>query len=107
VAVAQGYAQDLPAILDEWGHARIDRIVSGLPWAAWGDEIQDPIFDAILATLAPDGRMVTFAYLGAHMMPAARRLKQKLQARFERVSKSPTVLANVPPAFVYICENPR
>ena len=31
VTVDERYAQDLPAIVKDWGHERVDRVVSGLP----------------------------------------------------------------------------
>lgn len=106
LAVEERYAQDLPAILAARGLSRADRVVSSLPWAIWSQELQDAVFRAIVDVLAPDGRMVTFAYVHALPLPAARRLRRALEARFARVGTTRVAWRNVPPAFVYVCDGP-
>jgi phosphatidylethanolamine/phosphatidyl-N-methylethanolamine N-methyltransferase len=105
--IEQRYAQDLRAILGEMGQERADRVVSSLPWAIWSDELQAEVFAAILDVLADDGRMVTFAYVHALMLPAARRLRRALESRFEEVRTTRVAWWNVPPALVYVCDRPR
>lgn len=107
VRVERRYAQQLRAILTDMGQTRADRIVSSLPWAIWSDELQREVFDAILNVLAPDGIMVTFGYLHAQPLPAARRLRATLNARFERVSTTPVAWRNLPPALVFVCHGPK
>jgi phosphatidylethanolamine/phosphatidyl-N-methylethanolamine N-methyltransferase len=107
VRVEERFAQQLRAILDEMGLERVDRVVSSLPWAIWPQALQAEVFAAILDVLAPDGRMVTFGYLHALPLPAARRLRAALEARFESVETTPAAWANVPPALVYVCDRPR
>jgi phospholipid N-methyltransferase len=107
LALEERYAQDLPAILRERGHARADRVVSSLPWAIWTEELQAEVFGAILRVLAPDGRMVTFAYVHALALPAAKRLRRALEARFGEVRTTRTAWRNLPPALVYVCSQPR
>jgi phospholipid N-methyltransferase len=82
-------------------------IVSGLPWAAFGQELQDELLDAVTDTLAPDGAFTTFAYTLARWAPPARRLRRSLGAEFDEVVTGRTVWANVPPAFVYFCRRTR
>jgi phosphatidylethanolamine/phosphatidyl-N-methylethanolamine N-methyltransferase len=106
VRVEERYAQDLRAILGEMGHDRADRVVSSLPWAIWPESLQNDVFAAILDVLAPDGRMVTFGYVHAQPLPAARRLRRALEARFAEVSTTPVAWRNVPPALVYVCARP-
>ena len=101
------YAQDLRAILTAMGHDRADRVVSSLPWAIWTEELQAEIFAAILDVLAPDGKMVTFAYVHALALPAAKRLRRALEARFSEVRTTRTAWRNLPPALVYVCSQPR
>jgi phospholipid N-methyltransferase len=107
VRVEERFAQDLRAILDGMGIERVDRVVSSLPWAIWPEGLQDEVFSAILEVLAPEGRMVTFGYLHALPLPAARRLRRALEARFHTVDTTPAAWANLPPALVYVCDRPR
>jgi len=107
VAVDERPAQQLPTILAERGHDHVDRVVSSLPWAIWSQPLQDEILAAILEVLAPDGRMVTFSYLHAKPLPAARRFKATLDRHFEVVSTTGAAWMNVPPAFVFVCDKPR
>ena len=102
--VVEGFAQDLPQLMAEWGHPKADRIVSSLPFGIWNEEIQDEVMAAVLSCLKSDGRMVTFTYLHSQVLPAAVRFKKKLQSSFVDIRKSKPILANVPPAFVYICD---
>ena len=102
--VVEGFAQDLPALMTEWGHPKADRIISSLPFAGWNDALQDEVMQAILQCMHPNGRMVTFSYVHAQVLPGAVRFKKKLKSTFGTVRKSKPILANVPPAFVYICD---
>ncbi|MFC1652650.1 class I SAM-dependent methyltransferase [Planctomycetota bacterium] len=81
-----------------------DRIISGLPWAAFDPQLQDTLISAVLDCLPIGGRFVTFAYLQGLLLPAGRRFKRKLQAYFTRIGHSPTVWRNLPPALVYWAE---
>jgi phosphatidylethanolamine/phosphatidyl-N-methylethanolamine N-methyltransferase len=105
--VDERYAQELRKILTEMGHERADRVVSSLPWAIWPEPLQNEVFDAILDVLAPDGRMVTFGYLHAQLLPAAKRLRDQLARRFESVTTTPVAWLNLPPALVFVCDRPR
>lgn len=101
--VVEAFAQDLPALLDARGHDGCDRIVSSLPFASFPAALQDAVFDAIGAVLRPGGRMVTFTYAHSPWLPAGRRARRVLDARFASVTTTPVVWGNVPPAFVYVC----
>ncbi|TNE92147.1 MAG: methyltransferase domain-containing protein [Deltaproteobacteria bacterium] len=107
VEVVEAFAQELPRLCAEWGHPVVDRVVSGLPWTLWPPEVQRAALDAVVEVLSPDGRFVTFNYLGAHLMPKAQALRGELAERFGRVEMSSTAWLNVPPAFVYICSEPK
>lgn len=104
VDVVEAYAQALPSLLAARGHAHADRIVSGLPFAGWPEPLQAAVFDAIVASLRPGGRFVTFTYVQSPWLPAGLRARATLEARFARVGRTPVVWANVPPAFVYVCD---
>jgi len=107
VHVAESYAQDLPHVMQDWGQPRVDRIVSGLPFAIWPAYVQEACFHGITDVLADDGRMVTFTYVHAQMLPAARRLRKRLDMWFDNVEKTEVEWANLPPAFVFVCDGPR
>ena len=106
VPVAETYAQDLPELVAAWGHPQVDRIVSGLPFAIWPGYVQEACFHGICDALADDGRMVTFTYVHAQMLPAAKRLRERLRHHFGSVRKSRVTWANLPPAFVFVCDEP-
>ena len=54
----------------------------------------------------PGGRLVTFAYLGFHLLPKGRHLRELLESRLGRVECGQTVWRNLPPAFVYAGTKP-
>ena len=102
--VVERYAQELPAILAEWGQHAADRVVSSLPWAIWKEPLQEEILTGVLEAMAPEGRFVTFTYWHAQPLPAAKRFKAFLERHFRTVERSPIAWANVPPAFVFSCD---
>jgi phosphatidylethanolamine/phosphatidyl-N-methylethanolamine N-methyltransferase len=102
--VIEAYAQDVRTLLRDRGHEGAQRIVSSLPFAIWPDELQRDVLDAVIDVLEPGGCMVTFTYVHGPWLPAGRRVRALLDDRFASVTCSPTVWANLPPAFVYTCE---
>lgn len=88
--------------LDEVGATFCDCIICGLPWASFPGDLQDDLLDAVEDCLLPGGRFVTFAYLQGVILPAGRRFRKRLRARFPLVRTTPTVWRNLPPAFVYV-----
>ncbi|MEI6279417.1 MAG: rRNA adenine N-6-methyltransferase family protein [Verrucomicrobiae bacterium] len=101
VHVVSGCATELAAHLD--GHGTPDSVVSGLPWAAFGEPLQDAILRQVTSALHPDGTFATFAYFGPHWLKAGRAFRKKLEAHFREIRRTPVVVANLPPAFVYFC----
>jgi phosphatidylethanolamine/phosphatidyl-N-methylethanolamine N-methyltransferase len=106
VDVLEQKAQDLPNILLDRGEAAADRIVSGLPFAIWPDPLQRAVLDAVTRALPDDGVFVTFTYAHSPVLPAGRRFRARLGEAFERVTTSPVVWRNAPPALVYRAERP-
>ena len=104
--MVEGYAQDLPKILNDWGHTRVDRVISGLPFTLWEREELEPIFDALVECMTPTGRMVTFTYVHSQVLPQAKVLREVMGERFHTVYKTPIEWANVPPAYCFVCESP-
>jgi len=98
-----GSVADLTAILAQHGIDRVDAIVCGLPWASLPIALQERVFNEIHQVLVPGGAFMTFAYLHGLILPGAQALRHRLQGSFASVTHSPTVWANAPPAFAYIC----
>jgi phospholipid N-methyltransferase len=103
VAIINDSAERLGDFLAERGKAHADAVVSSLPWAGFPRELQEKLMKAIAGALRPGGRFVTFAYLHASWLPAARRFRGLLESIFPTVTTSRTVWRNLPPAFVYRC----
>ena len=96
-------AEHIQRILAGEGYVKCDRIVSGLPWAAFDQELQVKILHAAHAALEDDGIFVTVTYIHSPHLPAGKTFKKLLTETFRKVELSRIVWKNVPPAFVYIC----
>lgn len=96
-------AENLRRHLDLLGYRSADCIISGLPWGSMSGDLQDRILDAVLASLKPGGVFSAMAYVHASGFSSSREFKRKLEHNFGQVASSPTVWANLPPAFVYYC----
>ena len=103
VRIFEDSVENLGALHREEGIDQVDCILSGLPWAAFAEDLQDRLLGEAWKALAPGGRFVTFAYLQGLLLPAGRRFARKIRDRFGQVTRSPVVWRNLPPAFVYRC----
>jgi phosphatidylethanolamine/phosphatidyl-N-methylethanolamine N-methyltransferase len=101
--VIEGCATRLGEHLEAESLPRPDVILSGLPWAAFDEDLQKTILGQIRANLRDDGIFTTFAYYGPHRLRAGRRFRKNLESAFRHIHRSPVVLRNLPPAFVYAC----
>lgn len=99
----QDSAANVGKILASLGAQYADCIVSGLPWASFGDDLQDTLLGATRGVLRDGGRFATFAYLQGLLLPGGRSFKQKLGRHFTDVDRTPVCWRNLPPAFVYQC----
>ena len=99
--------EDLPKVASEIGLHKIDRIVSGLPWALWSEKRQAGIMDALVPFLRPEARFVTFHYLHSRALGRVKATRKLLNARFARVAHSRPVWGNFPPAYIHIADGPR
>ena len=99
--VHQDSAVNTQKYLREIGETHCDRIICGLPWASFNEELQDELLDTIVTILREDGRFLTFAYYHGLILPSAQRFRRKLNSRFSSVAETQTVWWNLPPAFVY------
>jgi phosphatidylethanolamine/phosphatidyl-N-methylethanolamine N-methyltransferase len=96
-------AEELRETLNDRGIQHAEAIVSGLPWASLGRELQTSILQQVFACLAPEGVFVTFAYLQGLMLPGGARFRKLLRQHFPSVERRKVVWSNLPPAFVYVC----
>jgi phosphatidylethanolamine/phosphatidyl-N-methylethanolamine N-methyltransferase len=104
IEIVNDSAERLPDHLRARGRTHADCILSGLPFAAFTQDLQRRLLDAILESLPTGGRFATFAYVHAAWLPPGQRFRRLLQSRFSRVTRSSIVWRNLPPAFVYRCE---
>jgi phospholipid N-methyltransferase len=104
VPLYEDSAENAPGIVRDLGADKVDCVISGLPWAAFDDGLQDRLIEATLEVLREGGTFVTFAYLQGLLLRSGKRFAQKLKANFSRVGRSGVVWWNLPPAFVYRCQ---
>ena len=86
---------------------RVDLVVSGLPWQAYAGTAGAGLIPAIAGALRPDGAFTQFTYSWTRWTPPGRRQHTNLRESFRRVQVQGPVWANVPPATVYTCREPR
>ena len=103
VPLYEDSAENAPDIVRHLGADKADCVVSGLPWAAFDDGLQDRLLQATLEVLREGGTFVTFAYLQGLLLRSGKRFQQKLKTNFSRLTRSRVVWWNLPPAFVYRC----
>ncbi len=104
IEIIEGDAENLVHLLHQRGIDAVDVVVSGLPWAAFSETVQEKILSEVHDILAPKGRFVTFAYGGMHLLPKARAFRHLLEAFFGQVERTPLAWRNLPPAFAYHCK---
>jgi phosphatidylethanolamine/phosphatidyl-N-methylethanolamine N-methyltransferase len=96
VTVLQGDAAQLPQLLKEQGHDKVPKILSGLPLRSMPEGVRIAISRAMATSLAAQGSLVQFSYFIAPPLAEAEVKACGLTGR--RVK---TVMANIPPAFVW------
>ncbi|MBA62288.1 MAG: ribosomal RNA adenine dimethylase domain-containing protein [Planctomycetaceae bacterium] len=94
---------DIRQICDRQGIDWVDGIISGLPWTAFPESLQEELLSATLRVLAKGGQFITFAYLHGLPLQNARRFRSRLKETFSKVTISPVVWRNIPPAIFYSC----
>jgi phospholipid N-methyltransferase len=103
IPIFQDSAAEIRKYLNQYGVKHADAIISGLPWAAFPEKLQDEILAETIAGLPEGGIFTTFAYLHGLLLPSGIRFRRKLKQHFSEVKTSPVVWANLPPALVYWC----
>ncbi len=81
----------------------VDLIVSGLGWPSFSDHLRTEILQATVEALRPGGEFRTFGYHCGLLMRGAWHFRKEIKRLFSRVSMSPVIWRNAPPAFVYRC----
>jgi phosphatidylethanolamine/phosphatidyl-N-methylethanolamine N-methyltransferase len=104
VHVIEGSAADAKKHLTDMGLETCDCIVSGLPWAAFDEELQTDLLTNLIDVLRPGGRFVTYTYILSPFLAKGRRFRKKLYSTFRLAKRTPIVWRNVPPAFMYYAE---
>lgn len=107
IRVSERRAEEMGDIAREHGVTRVDRVVSGLPWALWTREHQATILDGLMPLLSPQARLVTFHYVHSRALARVRSMRELLDDRFESVSDGTPVWGNLPPAYVHSASQPR
>ena len=102
-AVYTGCASGIGAYCAKEGVDRVDRVISGLPWAVFPEDLQRKILGGMMDVMPKGGVFVTFAYLQGLILPSGRKFKRNLKRHFSTVERSGVVWENVPPAIVYRC----
>tara|TARA_B110000438_G_scaffold294905_1_gene337016 strand:+ start:519 stop:1097 length:579 start_codon:yes stop_codon:yes gene_type:complete len=103
VKIRIGSVGDIRSICDSEEMPSVDAIISGLPWTAFGEELQNELLDAMFSVLSEQGQFITFAYLHGLPLSSAKRFRSVLEGVFDSVSVSPIVWRNMPPAIFYSC----
>ena len=89
-------AASLPEILRYYGLTDADCIISGLPFAVFGEEEREAVLQAVDHSLAAGGLFVAYQY------------STQMYRRFHRVFPSVRLsftLHNLPPAVIYTCRS--
>lgn len=93
--IVESSAEQLSQVVISRGIKQADCIVSGLPFAAFTQHTRQQILAEVLHTLKPGGLFIAFQY--------SLQMKQQFCTHFDRVTIQ-FVPFNVPPAFVYTCQ---
>jgi phospholipid N-methyltransferase len=100
LTIVCGDAAELPRWLADRDLPRAAAVISGLPLAAMGSEVQDRIVDGVAASLRPGGIFRHFTYQHYQLTASARRLRRLLAQRFATSGVRTRVARNLPPALI-------
>ena len=96
-------AEDIQQYVAQRDESSVDYVVSGLPWAIFGPDLQERILHGVTSVLREGGGFSTFAYVHGLQLGPARQFRQRLDGLFSKVEVSPVVWKNFPPAVAYYC----
>ena len=101
--LAHDSVANIEQLLHERGHDQMHAVVSGLPWTAFNETLQDELLLPMIEHLSDGGEFVTFAYVHGLPLKSAKRFRKKLRDHFSSVVISRTIWRNIPPAIFYTC----
>ncbi len=104
VKIFHDTAENVESLCKQEGMNEVDCVVSGLPFSSFPDALQLSLTEGTTSVLRPGGRFATFAYWTGVYLPAGQRFKRLIESKYAKVTRTKTVLHNIPPAFVYCCE---
>jgi len=84
----------------------VHAVISGLPFASLGADVQDRIVEAIDTLLPAGGVFRTFQYLHAYAAPNAVRFRRRMRGLFGPPTATHIVWRNLPPAAVVCWQRP-
>lgn len=96
LVIVEGSAADVAGIAADQALSRVDCILSGLPLSSLPNAVTETILSETTAMLADHGRFVLFQYS---------RYRRNMLSRHFRTISNRYVLANLPPAYVFCCDN--
>lgn len=96
VFIIEGSAENIEEYLNTYGIARINYIISGLPFASLPKDMSERILDKTRMVLQGGGRFITFQYT---------KLKMPMIKNYFRSVKTKKEIFNLPPAYVLECSN--
>lgn len=91
-------AENLSIILKELGVQKVDYIISSLPFKIIPDNVEKRIYEQINKISNKELIFIHYSYFHSQ--------KKKLQNLFQQIKVSYEML-NLPPAFLFICKNPK
>jgi len=103
VHIRNDNALNIDRALADSGRPHADLIISGLGWPSIPAGVRDAILEKTAAALAPGRAFRTFGYHIGLSLPGAWGFRKTVRRLFSRVTISPVVWRNLPPAFVYEC----
>lgn len=96
VTIVEGSAADVARIAADNGVTRVDYVLSGLPLSSLPKALSEAVLGETADLLGAHGRFVLFQY--------SRYRRAMLARHFQHIT-SRRVLANLPPAYVFACDN--
>jgi phosphatidylethanolamine/phosphatidyl-N-methylethanolamine N-methyltransferase len=105
--VIDGDAHALGELLAARDISRVAAVVSGLPWSLFDSGSHQRILQQVAEAIGADGVFTTFAYAHTKRFSGARGFRRSLEQTFTDVHISRIVWRNMPPAFAYVCREPR
>ncbi|MCT4606497.1 MAG: methyltransferase [Marinisporobacter sp.] len=95
VHIIHDSAEKADKYISVFGFKEVDYIVSGLPFAAFTEELSNEILTKTVELLKKDGKFITFQYT---------LLKRNLMKKFFKDIHITYEVKNIPPAFVFNCK---